>query len=219
MKSALELFSGSRSFGKQAELMGFNVLSVDKFVNERHNLLMDVGDLTRSMIVKLIGVPSVIWASPVCSAWSKIGWFSHWDTNYYKQYNEFKPKTKFAFESVQMVRNTIKIFSWFPDAVVFMENPEGMLFKHPVINELHQLYPEISRLTVTYCQYGFNVRKPTHIWTNSKSFFPKPVCGYSNDCHDNSPRGSSSGGVLGLKNDYERSKIPPLLIRDLLLSV
>lgn len=218
MNSALELFSGSRSFGKEAEKLGYNVLSIDKYVVERHNLNIDISDLTRSMIVGLIGYPRVIWASPVCSAWSKIGWFSHWDVDYYRQYGEFKPKTKFAFESVKMVRDTIKIFSWFPDAVIYMENPEGMLFKHPVINGLHQIYPELRRLTVTYCQYGFNVRKPTHIWTNNKKFIPKPVCGYSNDCHSLSPRGSV-GGILGLSNSYERSKIPSLLIKDLLMSV
>jgi hypothetical protein len=209
----LELFAGSRSIGKVAEEMGHDVFSVDKFITNDMDLVCGVEDLTKEIILSW-GTPDIIHGSPVCSAWSKTGWFHHWDTEHYRNTKQFKPKTDFANESVEMIRKTIEIFSWFPDAVYFMENPEGMLYRHPVINTFTRYNIEMDRLKVTYCQYGDSIMKPTHLWTNCKSFKPRK-CNAGDPCHASAPKGSWKGMYEKGRN-YERSVIPDQLCREML---
>lgn len=174
-------------------------------------------DVTRETIIETFGEPTVIWGSPVCSAWSKTGWFSYWDTNFYRETKRFKPKKDFATESVEMVRKTIEIFSWFPNATFFMENPEGLLYRHPVINTFLKYGLMVDRKRVTYCQYGDTIRKPTHIWTNSTKWKPRPICKNGDPCHESSPR-CTQKGILSKKNAYDRSKIPAELCFEILHS-
>lgn len=211
----LELFSGSKSVSKCAETLGYTSLSVDKFIES--DLQIGVEDLTREMIIDILGEPTVIWGSPVCSAWSKTGWFSYWDTDFYRATKRFKPKKDFANESVEMVRKTIEIFSWFPDATFFMENPEGLLYRHPVINTFLKYGLKVDRKRVTYCQYGDTIRKPTHIWTNSTTWKPRPICKNGDSCHESSPR-CTQKGILSKKSSYDRSKIPAELCLEILHS-
>lgn len=214
----LELFAGSRSIGKVAELLGMEVFSVDKFITENMDFVGGIEDLTKDFILENFGEPGLIWASPVCTVWSKTSWFAYWCPKAYKN-GEFKPKKPFASESVEMVRKTIEIFSWFPQADFFMENPEGLLMKHPVLNNLGALgqMDRIKRHKVTYCQYGGLVRKPTHLWTNSDKFIPRPHCVEGDKCHLPSPKGAQ-GGVRAQKNNYDRSKIPEQLCFEVLKS-
>ena len=217
-KLALELFAGSRSFGKAAEKKGYKVFSMDKFITEDMHFVGGVEDLTKEMIVEhLGGEPTVIWGSPVCSAWSKTGWFHYWDTKIYKLTKKFIAKKSFAYESVEMVRKTIEIFSWFPKAFFYMENPQGMLAFHPVI-QYFKVYnlPVVKRL-VTYCQYGHTVRKPTEIWTNNFEWKQRKPCSNGDTCHLKSPRCTQSG-IMTLKNSFERSKIPDELCDEIISS-
>ena len=68
--------------------------------------------------------------------------------------------------------------------------------------------------------------KPTDIFTNHlaglfnvSGWKPKPMCWNGNKkCHhEAAPRGSKTG-TQGLKNDYERSKIPVELCKEILNS-
>ena len=83
----------------------------------------------------------------------------------------------------------------------------------------------ICRATVTYCQYGDTRMKPTDIWTNhldsplfSKGWKPRPICKNGDNCHVSAPRGSQTG-TQGLKDNYERSKVPYELCKEILLSL
>ena len=56
--------------------------------------------------------------------------------------------------------------------------------------------------------------KPTDIWTiilhnvfNQNGWIPRPMCKNGDSCHESAPRGSRTG-TQGLKNNYEKSKIP-----------
>lgn len=73
------------------------------------------------------------------------------------------------------------------------------------------------RHTVTYCQYGDTRMKPTDIWTNNKSWTPKPACKNGSPCHVAAPRGSRTG-TQGLKGNYERSVIPKPLCEEVIES-
>lgn len=213
----LELYAGSRSVGKVADELGYKSFSVDINDFENISLVKDIIQLERSDIPF---IPTVIWASPVCSAWSKTGWFHYWDTKIYASSKKFVAKKEYANTSVEMVRKTIEIFSWFPDATFFMENPEGMLYRHPVMNNFikYGLHKELKRRLVTYCQYGDVIRKPTHIWTNSKNWQPKAPCKNGDQCHESSPR-CTMNGIYKKKGSYERSKVPAELIKECLNSV
>ena len=84
----------------------------------------------------------------------------------------------------------------------------------------------IDRVKITYCSYGDLRMKPTDIWSNNiynifnlNGWKPKLACFNGNKkCHhEEAPRGSRTG-TQGLKNSYERSKIPKQLCIDILTS-
>ena len=213
----LELFAGSRSIGKEAEKLGYSVFSVDKFITKEMNCICDINQLTKEFIIEKFGIPDIIWASPVCSAWSKAGWFNHWNTDIYKITKQFVPKTNYANESIFMIMKTIEIFTWFPNAIFYMENPEGMLAFHPIIR-LFDIYGiKNKKVLVTYCQYGAKTRKPTNIWTNNFNWFPKTPCKNNSRCHMKSPRDTNTG-IMSYSNSYKRSIIPKELCKEVLLA-
>jgi len=96
------------------------------------------------------------------------------------------------------------------NAYYIVENPRGKLRKLNLINPY-------DLKTVTYCQYGDNRMKPTDIWTNA-DWLPKQICKNGDSCHEAAPRGSQTG-TQGLKNDYEKSKVPEELCKEILWSI
>lgn len=204
----LELFAGSRSVGKMAETLGFEVFSVDIRSFDGIDLAKDILELERADIPF---VPDVIWASPVCTTYS-IAAISH-------HRNGVEPKSDFAKVSDKLLEKTLEILTWFPQAKFFIENPVGMMRKMPQMQNL-------ERATVNYCSYGDTRMKPTDIWTNhlhtlfQDGWRPRDKCrnGETRCHHEPAPRGSRTG-TQGLKNDYERSKIPAALVREILLSI
>ena len=63
----LELFAGSRSVGKVAEELGYEVFSVDVKPFENIDLVKDIEFLT---IEDIPFTPDIIWASPPCTTYS-----------------------------------------------------------------------------------------------------------------------------------------------------
>jgi hypothetical protein len=204
----LELFAGSRSVGKVAEEMGFEVFSVDINNFENIDYVVDILDFD---VDNIPFVPDVIWASPPCTYFSVASIGHHWNKNH-------TPKTKEAILGLKILNKTLSIIKQFPQSKFFIENPRG---------KMRRIIKGINRTTVTYCSYGDDRMKPTDIWSNNiKDIFtndgwsPKPICFNGNKkCHhDPAPRGSKTG-TQGLKNNYERSKIPTQLIKEILLSI
>ena len=204
----LELFAGSRSVGKVAEEMGHEVFSVDVKDFDGIDLVKDIEFLKKDDIPFS---PEIIWASPPCTTYS-IAAVSH-------HRNNGLPISNFAKKSDNLVLNTLKIIKHFK-CKYFIENPRGMLRKQKFMEG-------IPRTTITYCSYGDNRMKPTDIWSNHifnifnvNGWNPLPMCYNGNKkCHhEPAPRGSKTG-TQGLKNNYERSKIPKELIKEILLSI
>lgn len=205
----LELFAGSRSVGREAEKRGSQVFSVDIEAFEGISWVGDILNLKRADIPF---VPDVIWASPVCTTYSIAAISTH--------RNGTEPKSEYAKYSDRMLEKTLEIISWFPDAKFFIENPMGMMRKMPILRG-------ILRAEVTYCSYGDTRMKPTDIWTNhlwsifdQTGWLPREKCFNGNDnCHhEAAPRGSRTG-TQGLKGSYNRSKIPPKLVNEILDSL
>jgi site-specific DNA-cytosine methylase len=204
--NVLELFAGSRSVGKAAEQLGNRVFSVDWNPYPDIDLSMDIGLLSVSDIPF---TPDFVWASPDCKTYSIAACSTH-------RNNSIEPKSDYAKKCDEVNQHFIALIKYFlwenPNMVFFIENPRGMLRKMPFMQEF-------TRHTIWYCQYGDDRAKPTDIWTNSKTWIPKPMCRNGNkDCHHQSaPRGARTG-TQGRKGSYERSTIPRELCREILIS-
>jgi hypothetical protein len=204
----LELFAGSRSIGKVAEELGYEVFSVDINNFEGIDLVKDIEFLTKEDIPF---IPDVIWASPPCTYFSVASIGYHWNEN-------DTPKTKEAILGLKILNKTISVLHWYKNSKFFMENPVG---------KMRKIVKGIDRTTITYCSYGDKRMKPTDIWSNHiydmfnlKGWKPKPKCFAGNKkCHhEEAPRGSQTG-TQGLKNNYERSIVPYELCKEILLSL
>jgi len=199
----LELFAGSRSIGKAAEKLGWEVFSSDLIDFENINYAVSILDFD---VTKVPFKPDVIWASPPCTGFSVAAIGHHWTGGK----SAYIPKTDTAKLGIELVKKTLEIIEYFQPTYWFMENPRGVLRKLDVVKGL-------NKQSVTYCQYGDERMKPTDIWTNSIMWEPKPMCKNGDPCHVAAPRGSKTG-TQGRANAYERSKIPEQLCREILKS-
>lgn len=221
----LELYAGYRSVGREAQKRGHEVFSIDITDYEGVSLVKDILEVVREDIPF---VPDYIIGGPPCTSYSVAA------ISYHRRGVE--PVSEFAKVSDELVKKTLEIFSWFPDAIWLMENPRGMLRKMPFMMN-------IPRTTITYCSYGDRRMKPTDIWSNNlRSLFNpdgwqgRPMCFNENpNCHhDSAPRGSTlkkmreagldiselrKNGTQGMKNAHERSKYPPELCNEWLDSI
>ena len=204
----LELFAGSRSIGKVADELGYEVFSVDINNFKGIDLVKDIEFLTKEDIPF---IPDVIWASPPCTTYSIAAISHHRDMG--------KPKTDFAAKSDRLVLNTLRLIKEF-GCKYFIENPRGYLRKMDFMLG-------IPKTTVWYCTYGDVRAKPTDIWSNHiyslfnvNGWKPRAICfnGNTNCQHQPAPRGSRTG-TQGMKNNYERSKVPYELCKEILLSL
>ena len=84
--NVLELFAGSRSVGKAAESLGYNVFSSD--INEFEGIDYAV-DILEFDINKVPFTPDIIWALPPCTYFSVASIGKHWNKDH-------TPKTKQA---------------------------------------------------------------------------------------------------------------------------
>jgi site-specific DNA-cytosine methylase len=202
----LELFAGSRSVGKVGDKFGMNVFSVDWESYDGINLSKDIGELK---LKDIPFVPDIVWSSPDCTTYTISAISTH--------RNGIEPKTEYAKKCDNVNKHFIELIKqWLiinPNMIFFIENPRGMLRKMPFMIEF-------KRHTIWYCQYGDDRAKPTDIFTNSKTWIPRPVCRNGNKyCHhEPAPRGSKAG-TQGRKNHYDRSRIPEQLCYSILESV
>lgn len=159
----LELFAGTRSIGKVADDMNMNVFSIDYDPGFKGiDKCMDIGELKLSDVPF---TPDIIWASPDCKTYSIAGISTHRDGQ--------TPKSDYAKACDRVNQHFIGLIKqWLevnPNMIFWIENPRGMLRKMPFMQEFKEHL-------VWYCRYGHESAKPTNIWTNSKTWMPRPIC-------------------------------------------
>jgi len=197
----LELFAGSSSFSNVAKEFGYKTITTDIKQN-KDNTIDYVTDIFNFDYQELPSI-DVIWASPPCTYFSVASIGKHWNKNH-------KPKTKEALYGIQVIKKTLEIIDYLGAKYWIIENPRGKLRKLDIMEGL-------PRTTVTYCQYGDTRMKPTDLWHNL-IWTPKPICKNGMPCHDSAPRGSTTG-TQGLKNSYEKSKVPYKLCKEILENI
>lgn len=200
----IDLFAGSRSVAKVAEEKGWQTFSTDIEPYDKIDLVKNILDVSPK---DFPFVPDIIWASPPCTCFSVSSIGKHWT-------KEHTCKTPEAKEAISIAIRARQLIGYFkiknPKLIWFVENPRGKLRK---LNIFESKFLK----TVCYCQYGETRMKPTDIWTNSINWIPRPMCfnGNTNCHHVPAPRGSQTG-TQGMKNAYEKSKIPKQLVEEIL---
>ena len=143
----VELFCGTKSFSKVAWENGHDIFTTDIDKEFSPDLCIDIMDLKRSMLPKKI---DIIWCSPPCTTFSVASLRWYW--------KDGKPKNEKCLKGIAIVKKTLEIIEEIkkdnPNLLWFIENPRGMLRKQECMQGL-------PRTTVTYCQYGFPMMKPT----------------------------------------------------------
>jgi len=203
----LELFAGSRSWGKIAEELGFEVFSVDWKDFDGIDLVIDIENLQEEM---LPWIPDVVIDGRPCTTFSLAAGGTH------RIEPNYEPRTPFAEKCDRM---NIKLNNFYKkwNCIYYIENPRAMLRKMDYMKGM-------DRTTVTYCSYGDTRMKPTDIFSNNiydmfnpKGWKPRAMCynGNTKCQHEPAPRGSKTG-TQGLKGNYERSKVPKELCYEIL---
>jgi len=203
----LELFAGSCSFSDVAKEYGHETFTVDSGLDlitlDHYSKIDLVTDILEIELNDIPFKPDFIWASPPCKYFSVASMGKHWN-------GDNTPKSKEAVIGIEIVKKTKQIIEVLQPMYFVIENPRGKLRK---LNLLDNIY----RDTVTYCQYGDIRMKPTDLWHNLP-WKPKPMCKNGMPCHVAAPRGSQTG-TQGLKNKYEKSKVPKELCKEILESI
>ena len=201
-KIMLELFGGSCRMANEFKLLGWNSKTVDLYCIS--DLNKNVLDITKEDISNLCkGIPDFIWCSPPCQAFSVSSIGKHWGGGF----RAYLPISETAILGQKLVSKCLEIISWYPKVKYAIENPRGVLRKLAIMEGL-------SRYTVTYCQYGEKRMKPTDIWTNLKTWEPRPICYNGSPCHIAAPRGSVTG-TQGFGTVYDRGKLPIELCKEI----
>ena len=195
----LELFSGTKSVGKVAEQLGYEVISLDLKDADINCNILD-WDYT----IYPVGHFDVIWASPPCT-----------------EYSRAKSRGIRDIEKANsIVMKTLDVIEYLNPTYYIIENPQTGLLKSQGF-----MYG-IPYQDIDYCKYGMPYRKRTRLWCNLFQWTPQTLC--KKDCGnmiDNHHIGSCGCGGQGQGHNTkysdrsysqaEKYVIPTALIEEL----
>ena len=196
----LDLFSGLGGWSQAFRDRGHEVITVDIEKKFNPDICKDIMSLESSDFKEKF---DVILASPPCNCFSVASIYRHWDKR------TKKPKDKETIESINLVRHTLELIEKMKPTFWILENPVGMLRKQWFLMPY-------ERKTISQCQYGRSIMKPTDLWGRFPSSFIAKRCRPGNLDHEKASRGSKNGlqGInnsfsnLGMRGKDERAKIP-----------
>jgi len=197
----LELFCGTKSISKAFKERGHDTFTIDNDKQFNPDLCINILDFEVNMLPKEWRTPDVIWASPPCQTFSVASIYRYWD--------KFRnPKSYKTYIGLAIAKKTVEIIEELKPSFWFIENPRAMLRQQKFMDNL-------QRKTITYCQYGSNVQKPTDIWTNANNWIPKKMCRPGDKCHESAKRGSDRGTQSQNRSPIKRAIIPTGLCQEI----
>jgi site-specific DNA-cytosine methylase len=211
-KTTIEFFSGTKSFSKVAQALGYKTFTIDNDPETKPDLLINILDFKIEMLPAEFRKPFIVWASPPCQTFSVASISHYWDKG--------KPKNEKALNGIRIVKKTLEIIKELNPEFWFIENPRGMLRKQDFMTKIH-------KTSVSYCRYGAPIMKPTDIWNNLTSWSGQ-MCEANNPDHERASRGSRRGiqGIgynpKGYNKHYAKNRtplargvIPPALFKEI----
>ena len=189
----IDLYSSSINFAETAKLRGHRTLVVER-----------KPPIDKIIIPKEWYRPDIIWAQIPCEAFSIAAGKHHWT-------HDYTPKTEKAKAGIEEAKQIIKLIKDLKPKYYFIENPRGFLRKMSFM-------AEFPRYTITYCQYGYIMMKPTDIWTNCNYWKPRPPCKPGDKCHMSSPSGTLVA-IFSIKGGRKnRAFVPIPLCEEILIT-
>lgn len=156
----MEFFAGTAQISKQFIAKGVEFDTLDNYqLRSSHKIdyLMDFLEFDYKAIppdtynILFFGVP--------CTAFSKASGGKHFA-------NDFLPLTSTAHEAIAIVKRVFEIIKHFSNAVFYIENPAGGLYRYLVLcGYLPGHYRNVYRVDMMV--FGFPTKKQTDIITNS----------------------------------------------------
>ena len=210
--NCLELFAGTHSFGKCAESLGLNVISLD--IDSRSTINKDILEWDYKVYPK--DYFGIIWASPPCDRYSILN-YSNIGRRLKRLNNEILTMDLIKegwIEADKLVLKTLEIINYFNPELWFIENPStSVMKKRPFMKD-------IPFYDVEYCMYSdWGYKKPTRIWTNKKNWNNLRCNGDCGNIIGRKHKNNMSSVNMSGKNRLDlRHRVPPELIYSLLLN-
>jgi len=183
----LDLFCGLGGFSQAFEASDrWAVTTVDIDPEFDPDIEADVFELRPS---DFDGAFDIVLASPPCTQ------FSIAASRFYR-FADGEPQTDAAADALALVHHTVGVIHGLAPRYWLLENPVG---------KLRQVW-QPPDATLTQCQYGRAIRKPTDLWGVLPPATFK-ACSPGDGCHDSEPRGMGSGEDH-VRDPAERAKVP-----------
>lgn len=195
----LELFSGTGVMSETFLNAGHEIMTVELDPKFHPTLRADILDIDWNEFADEYGKFDVMWASPPCTTFSVASIGHHRQKN--RETGECVAVSEQAKIGDELLAQTLRAIKVLQPKVWFIENPRAGMRTMRVMADL-------PRYTVTYCQYGWNIMKPTDIWTNHPDPRFKPACKNGAPCHMRSPRHNWKTGLQSLPRGAARAMIP-----------
>ncbi len=236
-KLILDLFSGGKSLSKSLNKEDFEIITLDFEKKYKPDICINILDNNCiQTIEKYLNGRKIdyIWASPPCEKWSfacgvkggniyfesvkdkgkMVDFKIRENFNVNSKYSILKTPEKVKEEAINAMRildKTFMIINYFKPKHWFVENPKD--FMEIYINKNYKCITNLC----TYCQYGFEYRKPTTIFSDIN--LELKSCKIGNSCHSNNfyCRGKENKiRNSSIKSDYiSRSEVPKDLINEI----
>lgn len=198
---AIDLFSGTGGFSAAfTQSRDWDVITVDNAADRDEvnpTMEADVFDLTADDFPTDDYAFVVVLAGPPCKAFSMAAAHHHLDA-------DLTPTSDFGAMSLKLVKTTLDLINALDPDWWFVENPRAGMRR--VMREASWGIGEPTG-TVSYCQYGRCVMKPTDLWGEHPPMVYR-FCAKGEDCHTAAPRGSHKGVDGGSTSDLDRGRVP-----------
>ena len=175
--NVLDLFSGLGGWSAAFKDRGHSVTTLDIDPKFKPDIVKDILELKS---IAEIGEFDIILASPPCTAFSVAAFPQHY---WKKEGEKYYPASPNAELGKRIATHTFNLVESSAAAFYIIENPRGLMRK--VIR--------MPNATITYCQYGADIMKPTDLWGKLPPSFQIKSCKNRGKCHQAAPRGAKTG--------------------------